>query len=351
MNMVSLFVLFSFCNNLCGQLSEPAASEIQKMQQQLHSDTAEERLKAVIFWNQYADLKTVRQVLPMLRKMVQHENDAKVRQFTVESLGMISFKQKLPCPTELIEAIHDREEFVRYQAHASLLMFPELPDAGFPIIAKGIQSKDLGIICDCLYLLGRYYPRNAQSKTLVAEAKKYPHLEVRHSARYAEFRMTDDLTVYLKYLVQMREQPETVLTSGVSEEQRTKERQSRNLFNIGSAISLIKWSNDSPEKLGKALLRLIDDADSNIRLGAVRNIELTAQKREVPRNNPLDELLKPMELISPEKKKGPEKSAVLRYLEEKNIIEKLDIIARTDREEEIRELAKKAIRTIQQLPN
>ena len=62
----------------------------------------------------------------------------------------------------------------------------------------------------------------------------------------------------------------------------------RNLVMLGGAIRVIEWTNDRPDELAAALLKLLDHKSAAMRRGAADFIGASARKVELKRFDPLE---------------------------------------------------------------
>ncbi len=269
---------------------EPTVAEFQAHLTTLTAkSTANERLAVAIWLRQQATSKHAAVAIPTLEKLIHKDPDAKVRRESVAALMSLVNSHNVDCPVGLMVALRDPVDDVRWQA--TVLVGPykkRLAPGALDALIAACGDERIDVRSNCLLLLGHAAGKEAKARATIDKAKSDQSFEVRHSAHIAWFTATGDLAEHLAYIIRVREEPDMVLKPVPTDAEKAKaDRTMRNLCAIGGAIRVAEWSNDQPDELAKALLKLLDDKSAAIRRGAADLIGASARKVELKHSDPL----------------------------------------------------------------
>jgi HEAT repeat len=244
----------------------------------------EDRLQVAMWFRSNFASEHAKRAVPALEQLIRKDPDAKVREEAVISLSQIARRRKQPCPLALVEATRDREEQVRWHAVAMAGLFKKDFEPGaVDVLVQGTRDEPYDIRSACLFLLAHAGGKDAKALAAIDAAKKDKEFDVRHSAHCARFHATGDLTEFLAYIIRVREEPDAVLNRLPAESEAAKVQQcQRNLFLIGSALSVARWAEARPEDLAAALLKFLSDKSPATRRGAADLIGASARRIEKP---------------------------------------------------------------------
>src|SRR5262249_45476230 len=191
-------------------------------------------------------------------------------------------RHDVPCPLGLIVALRDPVDEVRWQA--SVLGGPfkrRLAPGAFEALLAAAADERAEVRSTALIHLAHAAGKDPKARAVIEKAKEDKVFEVRFTAHSAWLIATDDLAAFLTYAIRVREEPKVVLNALAegSEEANIQQCQ-RNLFILGSAARIADWTEDRPDDLAAALLKLLEDKSATIRRGAVDLMGVSARKVE-----------------------------------------------------------------------
>ena len=269
-----------------GQQAQPSAdTQLTAQLQRLDPKNGKEaRLDALNWISRNTGEKEAARVSPALEKCIHDDPEWKVRQRAVGALGQLALRLKKPCPVVIFEALHDKEDFVRYEAVVWAGLFKKFAPGSADVLLRGVKADNAELRGSSLLLLGHVAPRDPKALAAMEGAKQDKVLDVRHSAHMALFTARNTLDEHLPYLIRVREDPASFLSPGPEDSEAGKEeRKYRNLVQLGIAAQMIDWSETRTDELARVLMKLLKDESPILRRGAARLIGASAQKQELPR--------------------------------------------------------------------
>lgn len=287
---VLVAVALVFTISAHGQQDQSSQAQFAEQLQKLNPKTGkEDRLRALNWLSANARDKHVDAALSALEKCIRDDPEAEVRQRAVNVLGHLALGLKKPCPRIILEALHDTEDFVRYQADVSAGLFKTFAPGSADILLRGMTAENAELRSSSVLLLARVAGKDPTALAAMEKATKDKVLDVRHNAHIALFLARDKLEHHLPYLIRVREDPDSFLSPGPADsEEGKRERSYRNLVLIGTATRMIDWSETRSEELAGALLKLLKEDSALMRRGAARLIGAAAVKVERPVDRGLD---------------------------------------------------------------
>jgi hypothetical protein len=243
----------------------------------------EDRLKALRWINGESHHGNVAVAAAALERCVRDDPAWEVRQAAVNCLAHVAGRNGKPCPLAVFEALHDREDFVRYQAGVSIATFKAYPPGAADVLFRGAAADNPELRGTSLLLLARVAGKEPKALRAMEAATRDKDFDVRDCAHLARFIATDELGEYLTYLIRLREDPAAVLSPGPEDSPAGKrERALRNLVVLGSGSQLIEWSEGRADELAGVLMKLLRDESAVRRRGAANLIGASAVKVELP---------------------------------------------------------------------
>jgi hypothetical protein len=232
--------------------------------------------------------------IPALEKCIRDDPKWEVRQRAVSELSRIARRLDKPCPLVILEALHDKEDLVRYQAVECAGLFKTFAPGSAEVLLRGVKADNAELRSSSLYFLARVAGKDRKALEAMEKAKQDKVLDVRHSAHMALFIAKDKLEEHLPYLIRVREDPASVLSPVPEDsEQGKQERMYRNLVLLGMGIEMIGWSETRPDELAGVLMKLLKDDSAVMRRGAARLIGACVVKQELPIPRNTDPLTPP----------------------------------------------------------
>jgi len=182
-----------------------------------------------------------------------------------------------------VEALRDPAEFVRYEASMWAGQYKtRYAEGSVKLLIEAVGDKRAEVRSDCLYHLGSAGSKDPKALQAIENAKKDKVFDVRHVAYVAHFKLTNQLTDYLDYIIRLHEKPTPLLdVFPVDSEEAEVQQCQKNLIVLGIAIAIAGWSQDRPEELAMSLVKLLDHQSANIRRGAARLLGAAAQRVEL----------------------------------------------------------------------
>jgi hypothetical protein len=284
---------------LCAALgqSEQAPTDAEFAEQLRHLEPQNDkavRLKALRWINGNSRQPSAARAIPALEKCLREDPEAEVRQQALLDLCLIARRLDKPCPQAVIEALHDKEDVVRYQAVACTPWFKTFTPGSLEVLFRGVKADNAELRSSSLLLLARVAGKDQKALEAIANAKKDSDFDVRHSAHMALFMAKDKLEEHLPYLIRMREDPASVLTPGPEgSEVGKQERAQRNRILLGIAAEMIGWSEARADELAGVLIKLLKDDSAVMRRGAAHLIGASAMKAQLPVQRDADPLTPP----------------------------------------------------------
>ena len=303
--------------------------------------------------------------IPALEELIQKDSEADVRRAAVAALVQIVNKHDVPCPLALIVALRDSEETVREQVFVLIGPFKrKLAPGVLDGLIAATTDKRPEVRVNSLILLSHAAPKDAKARAAIEKAKEERSFFVQHTAHCAWFTATDSVADFLAYIIRVREDPDAVLESLPKDSEEAKRQQiMRNLFSLGGAIRVVEWSNERPDELAAALIKLLDHKSAPMRRGAADLIGASAKHVELKRddtnfgidlkNSRFDGILPypdPKPKDAREKPDQPMPSKTYSKLMERKAIERLRYVATMDDDLTVRGAARLALERIAELP-
>lgn len=341
--------------------AQPSAADFDAEIARLTLKAAKEERQAAAKWlhRNFPSQHSPR-AIPALEQVIAKDPDAAVRQEAVAALVQIVNRHDVPCPLGLITALRDPVDEVRWSA--SVLEGPyrrRLAPGVLDALIAATADERVGVRSTCLYHLACAAGKDARARAAIEEAKEDKSFEVRFTAHSAWYTATGDLVVYLTYVIRVREEPKTVLDKlAEGSEAATLQQSQRNLFLIGSAARIGDWTEDRPDDLAAALLKLLEDKSATMRRGAAELIGISARKVEKQQagfgESPFESVLP---FIDPDHKPPKGKPApaarpskAYASLLERNADERLRDRAANDSEKTVRTAAQHALDRFKEVP-
>jgi HEAT repeat protein len=281
--IVIVTLLLSFTAVAPGQIAQPApdAEFTEQLKRLDPGNEKETRLNALGWINAHSRDKIAVHAIPALEKCIRDDPQAEVRQRAVGTLGQLARRLERPCPLVIFEALHDKEDFVRYEAVVWAGLFKTFAPGSADVLLRGVKADNAELRSSSLLLLARVAGKNPKALEAMEEATRDKVLDVRHSARMALFIAKDKLEEHLPYLIRVREDPDSFLSPGPeNSEDGKRERAYRNLVVLGSAMELARWSDARADELADVLLKLLQDKSAVQRRGAAKLVGATVVKVE-----------------------------------------------------------------------
>jgi hypothetical protein len=270
----------------------PTDAEIKSQIERLDPKNADaERLDAAKWLGRHAKAKNAHLAGPALERCIRTDPSADVRDAAVLGLAKIAKDRDEACPRAVVEAMLDKDMFVSQTADVVADMFKKFPPGSVEILLRCAESEDDNRRARCLGHLARAGGKDRRVVEAIEKATKDKCFGVRHNARVALFRATDNLAEFLAYLIRLLEDPDGVLSPvDAASEEGKRERVTRHLVSLSAVVLIVEWSDKRPDDLAPALLKLLDSPSAQMRRGAVRQIGASAVK---------------VDLAGPDGKKGP----------------------------------------------
>jgi hypothetical protein len=362
-----LFVWFS-CTITQGQENrQPTETEIKEQIQQLDPKNEKDtRIRALRWLNTNTNKNNAAQIIPIMEKCILEDPQWEIRQQSVRCLSQIVRKLEKPCPLTIVKALHDKEDFVRYEADLSINSFKTFEEGSIDIVLKGADAENAELRSSSLWILGRFWGKDKKVLETIEKAKQDKVLEVRETAHEAMFLAKGKLAEHIPYLIRIQEDPSSFLSPGPEDsEQGKQERSFRNMILLGNAGRFIEWSHTRTDELAEVLFKLLENKSPIVRRGAANLIYDTAIHVDPPKrkDNPLDFIkepdgssfesllpyLDPEAKAKPKKKEDPKKSKVLLQLEKQKVKAVLEKLRDEDPDKSVQTAARLALERISSL--
>jgi hypothetical protein len=321
----------------------PTDAEVRERMEQLDRKKVQPaRLEALRWLRNHAAAKKVAMAIPVLERTIREDPVSEVREEAVLALFHIARKHKLPCPLALVEAIFDEEFFVRQDAASVSTQFSTFAPGTVELALRGSWSEDTETRSCGLNLLALAAPRDPKALAVIETAKNDRNFQVRHNAHCFKFLATGRLEEYLVWLIRVQEDDRVLDPIPKEEELRKREECVRNLAILGSAQTILEWTEKRPDDLADALLVLLEHKSSVVRHGAVRLIRATAVQSDLSKPKSGENLVsKVPSFLFPESESGAPKpggqpkprlemSKVAARLQERKVRERLEKLSQKD---------------------
>jgi hypothetical protein len=347
------------------KIPPPSDAEVKEQARQVEQNKDKAaRLAAVKWFNQRSWSKNAALGIPALEHCIRKDSQMELRREAVQSLAMIAKRLGQPCPLVILEALLDREEEVRWQASADTVLFKTFAPGAVEVLFRCVRSEDDSMRADSLLLLARVAGKDRKVLDVIEKAKQDKTFQVRHAAYCAMFQANDKVDEFLGYMIRVQEDPEAVLSPAEENSETWKrERAMRTLVLLGSAVRMIEWSDERPDDLAPALLKLLEDKSPVMRRGAARMIGAAVVKVNLPdpAKAGMDWQMKVLapyfdpdkEDTSPPKgaasKDRPQKSRVGVRLEKLKVVEHLRKLRDNDPDPAVRFAARTALKRLAQV--
>jgi len=360
--LVALVLAWSTSTALGQPAPGPSEAEVAQQLKRLDQKNKKtERLRALNWLSANARDKQAAVAIPAMEKSIRDDPEADVRQEAVNTLGQLTLRRKMPCPLIILEALHDPEDFVRYQADVSANLFKTFAPGAADVLFRGVTADNAELRSSSLRLLASVAGKDPKALAAMEKAKTDKVLDVRHTAHLALFRATNKLNEYLPYLIRIREDPASFLSPGPEDSELAKqERTYRNMILLGIGIQVIDWSETRADELAEVLFKLLKDESAVMRRGAARLIGAAAVKMERPVARGIEPLTAPnwidgslIPLFNPEAdpglkkeskpKEAPQPSKVAKRLEKLQVKTVLGKLRDEDPDRSVRDAARSAL--------
>jgi HEAT repeat len=361
---LSLFVALLISSSV--RAETPSAADFDAQLAKLTpTATAAERL-AVAKWllTNFPSQHSPRAV-PALERLISKDPESEVRQKAVAALVQIVHRHDIQCPLGLIVALRDPVDEVRWEA--SVLGGPfkkRLAPGVLDALIAAASDERTAVRSTCLIHLANAASKDVKARAVIEKAKEDKTFEVRHTAHCAWFIATDDMVAFLTYTIRVRDEPKAVLDALAEGSEEAKLQQcQRNLFLLGSASRIVDWTEERPDDLAAALLKLLDDKSAAMRRGAVDLMGASARKVDNRRDllaafdsgkSALESLLPYLdpEGMPPKEKPtpAPRPSKAYASLLARNADDRLRDLARKDSDETVRTAAQRALERFAEVP-
>lgn len=332
---------------LRAQVISPTDEEVkQKLSELDPTNDAAKRLAVFRWLNGHAQSKnkSLRLALPVLERYAREDLVTRVRGEALLSLGIIAGALEKPCPLVIFEALLDKEEEVRMMAAGGASYCKIFLPGTVPVLLRCMQSKNAQTRSDALTFLGRVDKADPKVWEAIEKAKRDKSSVVRNVAHAVHLEATDRLEDYLRFIILISADPESVLPPLPEEkEAQGREKAQRDLYILGAMVKASEWSEKRPDDLAKALMRMLEDPSAPLRRGAIAWIGTFSQKgggftrRSLVDGKEVD--------IPPSLEKS---EAGLRF-DKLNIEARLREIRTRDSDETVREAAAKTLERLQRL--
>ena len=249
--------------------AEPTARDFEEQLQKLKSESQAEERAAVAKWiaangkSPHSGLAT-----DAMEKLIADDPDGKVRQAALSARFQIARQRQEPCPLSIVRAAIRSMRFVGQRRCGRGSSKRSTPTAHVKLLIDAIQDERAEVRSNCMYHLGDAANKDAKAIEAIERAKKDKIFDVRQAAHIGRFRATDDLNEYVRYLIQLREEPEPCSISSQPDPKNRGKMTQKNLYVLGSGIVLAASSEERPEELAKTLTKLLDDKSPVMRRGA-----------------------------------------------------------------------------------
>lgn len=325
----------------------PTEAEFAEQIRRLDPKAADpaERLKAATWISSNSRIAQAATAIPALERCVRDDPAWEVRQKAVLALGVVAKGLGRPCPLPVLEAIHDPEQFVRYQAFERASQFKDFPPGARDVVLRGVVAENAELRGSSLILLPRVAAKDPKALDAIELAKKDKVFDVRHSAHVARFLVRDRLDEFLPYLIRVREDPASVLSPVAEDSEVGKnELRERNLILLGTASRMVEWGESRTDELAAALVKLLADESPVLRRGAAGLIGASAVKVEpLPQGGGLEAILPYIDPPAAPKAAAPEKSKVAARLESLGVVAALQKLRADDADRSVRDAARSAL--------
>jgi HEAT repeat protein len=259
----------------------PTGAEIAEQLRRLDPKSEkgkENRMKAISWIGRNCEeKKTVEPAIPALEKSIRQDPEWEVRQRAVRVLSQVVRRLERPCPLAVIEAMHDKEDFVRYEAVVWAALFKTFEPGATDVLLRGATADNAELRGSSLLILARVAGKDPKALAAMEKSKNDKVLDVRHSAHIALFTAKDKLDDFLPYLIRVREDPTSFLSPVAEDSELGKqERTYRNLVLLGIANQVADWSESRAEEMARELVKLLKHESPIMRRGAARLVGATA---------------------------------------------------------------------------
>jgi hypothetical protein len=324
-------------------VGQPTDAEFRAQAKRLDpANPAAERLAAVQWLKRHLAAKNASLAVPALAQCIRKDADAKVRDAAVEALALIAQQRREPCPLAVVEAILDPDDYVSQTADGYATLFTSFAPGCVDVLLRCAAAEKVLLRGNCLFHLAVAAGKDPRVLQVLEKAKGEKSFWVRHNAHAAFFRATDNLEVFLTYLVRLREDPDGVLGKvDANSDDGKRERAARNLALIGSGARIVEWSDERADGLARALLQLLTDRSPLVRRGAARLVGITAVKTAPTDFRWQEWLDRDKKAVKP---RGPSQpSRVAEQLRKSNVEKRLRELRDSDPDQAVRRAAATAL--------
>lgn len=363
---LSLFVTLLISSGV--RAETPSAADFDAQLAKLTPEaTAAERLAVAKWLHSNFRSEHSPRAVPALESLIRKDTEPEVRRKATAALVQLVNRHDVPCPLGLVAALRDPVDEVRWEA--SVLGGPYkkrlAPDVLDALIAAAADERapvrSMGLIH-----LADAAGKDARARAAIAKAKEDKTFDVRLMAHSAWFTATDDVAAFLAYVIRVREEPKAVLDAlPEGSEEEALQRCQRNLFVIGSAARVADWTDERPDDLAAALIKLLGDKSATTRRGAADLVGVSARRVEPkgrdpltgfgPGDSPLESLLPYLDPDGPAPKEkpapAPRPSRAYARLLERAADERLRDLATKDPDEAVRAAARRALERFAAVPH
>jgi hypothetical protein len=311
--------------------------------------------------------KSTKEALDAIPKCETLANDAEpeVREAAFTTLAQICLKHKRPCPAVIAKAVRDPDDAARCLAGAFVGIFEKEQLTGcVDLLLAACADDRADVRSTCVSLIAHAAPNDARVLAAIEKARKDKVFGVRMNAECARHTAKKDLAEFLNFIVRVRAEPEAVLDKLPADSEDAKRQQcQRNLFVLGSALRIIEWSEERPDELAAALVKLLDHKSPAMRSAAADLVGASARRVDIKRADPangFNSFKSPFESLLPNldaERKQPKDnvepvlpSKAYSHLVERKALSKLRYLSTMDTDETVRFRAKRALERFAEIP-
>jgi HEAT repeat protein len=220
--------------------------------------------------------KDATKAIPALTKCLE-DKDADIRGDACVALAEIAFTNKLACPLPLLEALFDPVEDVRLVAVTWVDVYKDYPDKALKLLLCALTCEDPNVRSLAPTTLGRIGDKNKEVLAALRKATEDKDARVRHNAFVALYGIDKDFAAWVHHLLEVLGGPVEMGDEKPSDSKDMKIlRTAVNLIAIGSAVRLQELAKEQPAKLAPILIKLLADKSPYIRAKAARMLGVTA---------------------------------------------------------------------------
>jgi hypothetical protein len=312
------------------------------------------RLEALQWLRKHAAATNAGLALPALERIIREDPVSQVREEALLTLFDMAKKQKRPCPLTLVQAIFDPDIAVRQAAAGLATQFRAFAPGTVDVALRASWAEDADIRSYGLNLLALAAPHDEKALAVIETAKNDRTFQIRHNAHCYKFQANGRLVEYLAWLIRVQEDHRVLDPIPKDETLRKQEEFLRNLAIVGSAQTILEWTEKRPDDLAAALLALLEHESPVVRRGAARLIPVTAVQSDLFKPTPEGFASKVPAYLFPESESGvakaggqskprPEKSKVAACLEKRKVRERLEKLIQHDPDRAVRTAARLAL--------